>query len=58
MDVITPFEIIIERKDQINVLATTPSDNGKINSFLKQAVSEKIISSSQFESLLALSKRV
>ena len=39
-------------------MATTPSDNGKINSFLKQAVSEKIISSSQFESLLALSKRV
>ena len=39
VDVITPFEIIIERKDQINVLATTPTDNGKINSFLSQALS-------------------
>ena len=37
VEIVTPFEIIIEHKDQVNVLATTPTDNGKLNNFLKQA---------------------
>jgi hypothetical protein len=32
---ITPFEIVIERKDQINVLVTSPTDNGKIINFIR-----------------------
>lgn len=44
IQLITPFQIVIERKDQINVLATTPSDNGKIMSFLREGLKEKIIS--------------
>lgn len=57
IQVITPFEILIERKDQVNVLATTPTDHGKLYYFLKQALHENLVSEKQFESLLALSKR-
>ncbi len=35
LEFITPFQILIERKDQINVLATQPSENGKIIHFLR-----------------------
>lgn len=55
---ITPFEIVIERKDQINVLVTTPTDNGKIINFLRESLNESIISEEQFNQLVNLSKKV
>lgn len=57
LEFITPFEIVIERKDQINVLATTPTDSGKINHFLRLALQEQVINEQQLGELLALSKR-
>ena len=54
---ITPFEIIIEQKDQINVLATTPTDNGKIINFLREARTESLISEEQYNQLITFSKR-
>ena len=57
ISIITPFEIVIERKDQLNVLATSPSENGKIVGFLKQGVKEGIIDQEQFGRMLSLAKR-
>lgn len=54
---ITPFEIIIEKKDQINVLATTPTDNGKIINFLREVLKERLISEEQYNQIIAFSKR-
>jgi hypothetical protein len=49
--------MLLERKDQINVLATTPTDSGRIINFLKVGMMEGIINEQQFGNLLALSKR-
>ena len=57
MEIITPFEITIERKDQVNVLATTPTDNGKIMRFIRQAKREGVVSEEQFQELMAFSKK-
>jgi diacylglycerol kinase (ATP) len=57
IQIITPCEIVIERKDQVNVLATTPTDSGAIYNFLKRALLEHCIQQPQFEALVALSKR-
>jgi len=57
MEFITPFEIVIERKDQVNMLATTPTDSGRIINFLKLALKEQIIDEKQFGELAALTKK-
>lgn len=57
IEFITPCEIIIERKDQVNVLATTPTDSGKIINFLKLALKEQIIDEKQLGELVALTKK-
>ena len=48
---------MIERKDQVNVLATTPTDSGKIINFLKLALKEGVIEEKQFAELVALTKK-
>jgi hypothetical protein len=57
MEFITPFEIVIERKDQVSMLATTPTDSGKIVNFLKLALKEGVIDEKQFGELVALTKK-
>lgn len=57
LEIITPFEIVIERKDQVNVLATAPSEKGTIVSFLKQAAQEGLIDQKQLEGLVGLARR-
>lgn len=54
---ITPFEIVIERKDQINVLATTPTDNGKIINFLRESLKQGLLSEEQYTQLINFSKK-
>lgn len=49
--------MIIERKDQINVLTTFRTENGKIVNFLRLALEEKIITEGQQKDLINLSKR-
>lgn len=57
LEFITPFEMLLERKDQINILATTPTDSGRIINFLKLGMMEGIINEQQFANLLTLSKK-
>jgi diacylglycerol kinase (ATP) len=40
IDIIAPFQITIQRKDQINILATVPTEQGKIVNFLHRAIAE------------------
>jgi hypothetical protein len=49
--------MLLERKDQINILATTPTDSGRIINFLKVGMMEGIINEEQFANLLTLSKK-
>jgi hypothetical protein len=49
--------MLLERRDQIDVLATTPTDSGRIINFLKLGVMEGIINEQQFDNLLVLSKK-
>jgi hypothetical protein len=44
MELVTPFKIRIERKDQVEILATTGSVNGKIAKVLNEGLKAKIIS--------------
>ena len=44
MELVSPFKIWIERKDQVEILATTGSMNGKISKLLREGLKEKIIS--------------
>jgi hypothetical protein len=40
IDIIAPFQITIQRKDKINILATVPTEQGKIVNFLHRAIAE------------------
>lgn len=51
MELVTPFKIRIERKDQVEILATTGSMNGKISKLLREGLKEKIISKEQMVQL-------
>lgn len=40
------------------MLATVPTEQGKIVSFLRQAINEEIIEEHQYEALLSLAKKM
>ena len=44
--------MVIERKDQIDVLATTPTESGKVVNLLKKGLKEGVISQDQFSNLI------
>ena len=55
MDTVT---IKVERKDQVNVLATNSSEEGKFLNLLLEGMKQKVINESQMESLLEISKNM
>ena len=57
MELVTPFKIRIERKDQVEILATTGSMNGKISKLLREGLKEKIISEDQMVQLSQLATK-
>ncbi len=57
MELVTPFKIRIERKDQVEILATTGSMNGKISKLLREGLKEKIISEEQMAQLSQLATK-
>lgn len=57
MELVTPFKIRIERKDQVEILATTGSMNGKISKLLREGLKEKIISKEQMVQLSQLATK-
>ena len=57
MELVTPFKIRIERKDQVEILATTGSMNGKISKLLREGLKENIISEEQMAQLSQLATK-
>lgn len=57
MELVSPFRIRIERKDQVEILATTASMNGKISKLLREGLKEKVISEEQMAQLSQLATK-
>ncbi len=58
MELISPFKIRIERKDQVEILATTGSTNSKISKLLREGLKEQIITEEQMVQLSQLAAKV
>jgi len=58
MELISPFKIRIERKDQVEILATTGSMNSKISKLLREGLKEQIITEEQMVQLSQLAAKV
>jgi hypothetical protein len=58
MELISPFKMRIERKDQVEILTTTRSMNSKISKLLREGLKEQIITEEQMVQLSQLAAKV